>query len=58
MELALPLAAAHTLGQRDLIGIAAVSGLGLRAKGCPAVIGKPVAKGFKQRAVVNGLPEV
>ena len=58
MELTLPLASAHALGQRNLVGIAAMGGLGLSGKCRPAVISKPIAEGIEQRTVVDGLPQV
>ena len=58
VELTLPLAATHTLGQGNLVGVALVGSYGLYGQLAPAVIGKPVAEGIEQGAVVNGLPQV
>ena len=58
VELTLPLATADSLRNSDLIGIAIMCSLRLSAECCPTVVGKPVAEGIEQCAVVNGLPEV
>ena len=58
MELALPLASTHALGQRNLIGVAIVGGHGLSSKCRPAVVGKPVTEGIELRTVVDSAPQV
>ena len=57
VELSLPLATANTLGKRNLVGVAALSSLGVGNR-APAVVGKPVTEGIEQRTVVNTLPQV
>ena len=57
VELTLPLTAADSTWNSDLVGVAIVGGLIIRNL-TPAVVGKPVAEGVKQCSVVNTLPEV
>ena len=58
MELALPLATAHSLRKCNLVGISAMGSFWLSWQFTPSIISKPVSECVEQCAIINGLPEV
>ena len=57
MELTLPLAAAQSLGERNLIGITAMCSL-RKCYTLPAVICEIIAKGIELTAIIHCFPQV
>ena len=58
VELALPLAATHTLGQGNLVGVTLVGSYGLYGQLAPTVVGKPVSHRAAYRTIVYTTPQV